>query len=252
MSAKQGRKAGTASRPGGNGTKARDKGTRGGRPEAQAQAAAPTQRRQGGRARGGNGGGRPGSAVDIPAGGAVQRKSQGTVEVRKDGAVAQAEASEDGARAVPRWLWLTTWILSVIGLADSTYLTIAHFTSSSVLACSDKGVINCGLVTTSPESELFGIFPVAVLGLAFYVFLAGVNSPWAWRARWPVIGWARVGSMIVGIVFVLYLVYTELFTLHGVICLYCTYVHIITFGLFGLTMFAAASGYGLGKRETYR
>jgi uncharacterized membrane protein len=67
-----------------------------------------------------------------------------------------------------------------------------------------------------------------------------------------VVGWTRVGSMIVGIIFVLYLVYTEVFTLHGVICLYCTYVHIITFFLFGLTMFAAATGYGIGRRESVR
>ena len=37
-------------------------------------------------------------------------------------------------------------------------------------------------------------------------------------------------SVLVGIVFVLYLVYTELFTLNA-ICLYCTAVHIVTFAL---------------------
>ena len=43
-----------------------------------------------------------------------------------------------------------------------------------------------------------------------------------------------------GIVFVLYLVYTELFTLNA-ICLYCTAVHIITFLLFALIMFSTAT-----------
>jgi uncharacterized membrane protein len=243
MAAKQGRNPGTASRPGGNGTKARDKGTRGGRPEAQAPA--PAQRQRGGQARGGNGGARPGGTGQ-------QRKPQGGQQAGKNAAAALPDAPEDGVRQVPRWLWLATLILSVIGLADATYLTIAHFTSSSVLACSDKGVVNCGLVTTSPESELFGIFPVAVLGLAFFVFAVGIFSPWAWRAKWPVVGWARLGSVIVGIVFVLYLVYTELFTLHGVICLYCTYVHIITFLLFALTMYSVASGYGMGQRPSRR
>ena len=45
---------------------------------------------------------------------------------------------------------------------------------------------------------------------------------------------------MVGIGFVLYLVYAELFTI-GSICLYCTSVHVITFLLFVLTAFAAAA-----------
>lgn len=236
---KPARKAGTSARAGGSGTKARDKGTRGGRPEAQPAATAGQRRQGGGQGRPGNSQGRPGTVV--------ARKQPGQPAVRSGAAAVAAETPDQGRRDVPLWLRLATLILAVIGLADSVYLTIAHFTSSTVLACSDNGVVNCGLVTTSPESELFGIFPVAVLGLAFYVFMVAIMTPWAWRAKWPVIGWARIGSLIVGIVFVLYLVYTELFTLGGHICLYCTYVHIITFLLFVLTMFAAASGYGIGR-----
>jgi uncharacterized membrane protein len=160
-------------------------------------------------------------------------------------------AADDGRPGVPLWLRLTTLALSVIGLGISIYLTIAHFTSTAVLACSDKGVINCAAVTTSPESEVFGIFPVAVLGLAFYVFAVGVNTPWAWRAKWPVVGWARIASLIVGMGFVLYLIYTELFTL-GQICLWCTGVHVVTFLLFGLTMFAVAAGYGTSRARPGR
>jgi uncharacterized membrane protein len=52
--------------------------------------------------------------------------------------------------------------------------------------------------------------------------------------------------MVVGIVFVLYLVYTELFTIKA-ICLWCTSVHVITFALFVLIMFSAAAGYGAQK-----
>ena len=79
---------------------------------------------------------------------------------------------------------------------------------------------------------MFGIFPVAVLGLAFYVFMAAATSPWAWRSSWRTIRWTRLGSAVVGMVFVLYLIYTELITLNA-ICLWCTSVHVITFLLFG-------------------
>jgi uncharacterized membrane protein len=140
----------------------------------------------------------------------------------------------------PPWLRWTALVLSVAGFGVSVYLTIAHYTSSAILACSDSGLVNCGKVTTSPESNVFGIFPVAVLGLAFFVFMLAINSPWAWRSRQPLIPAARLASVLVGIVFVLYLVYTELFTLNA-ICLYCTAVHIITFLLFALIMFSTAT-----------
>jgi uncharacterized membrane protein len=52
--------------------------------------------------------------------------------------------------------------------------------------------------------------------------------------------------MAVGIVFVLYLIYAELFSI-GAICLWCTSVHVITFALFVLIVFGAAAGYGTAK-----
>jgi uncharacterized membrane protein len=206
-----------APRPGGS--KSRDKGTRGGRPE---PVPAGTASR---------GNGRPNGA--------------GQASLKADRAPARAPATpvDPGVRAVPLWFQLTTWGLALAGLGVSIYLTVAHFTSPRILVCSEKGFVNCAAVTTSPESMVFGIFPVAVLGLAFYVFMAAATSPWAWRVTWPPVRWARFGSVIVGMVFVLYLLYTELFTLNA-ICLFCTIVHVITFLLFGLIVFSFAAGYG--------
>jgi len=215
------RKPGTAARPGG-GTQSRDKGTRGGRPEASTTAGPRPGNRPGG--------GRAGSGRPAPA---------------RTAAPVKAAAGEAQPAAPPLWYQLTTWILSLAGLGVSIYLTIAHFNTSVTLACPATSTINCEKVTTSPQSYAFGI-PVAVLGLAFYVFLAVANSPWAWRITWPPLRWVRVGSMVVGIVFVLYLIYAELFSI-GAICLWCTSVHVITFALFVLIMFGAAAGYGTTK-----
>jgi uncharacterized membrane protein len=142
--------------------------------------------------------------------------------------------------ATPLWLQVSTLALSLAGLAVTGYLTIAHYTTPTALACPDTGVINCEKVTTSPESVLFGTVPVALLGLAFYVVVTAMNTPWAWRAASPWIRWARLGSLITGVVFVLYLIYTELFTLNA-ICLWCTGIHVITFLLFALTVPTATS-----------
>jgi len=134
---------------------------------------------------------------------------------------------------------LATLLLSLYGLGASIYLTLTHFDSHITLACSDKGAINCEAVTTSPESMVFGIFPVAVLGLAFYVFMVAVNSPWAWRLTWPAVRWLRLGSVIAGMGFVLYLIFAEIDEIHA-ICLWCTSVHVATFLIFALLIFYSA------------
>lgn len=146
---------------------------------------------------------------------------------------------EPGERGPALWLQLTSFVLALGGLGVSIYLTIAHFTESSLAGCSESGLVNCTKVTTSPQSYVFGI-PVAVLGLAFFVFVAAIMSPWAWQARRREIHLLRVASMVAGIGMVIYLVYAE-FIIIGSICLYCTSVHIITFLLFVLTAFAAAA-----------
>ncbi len=138
---------------------------------------------------------------------------------------------------------LATFILSLYGLGASIYLTIAHYDTHITLACSDKGLINCQAVTTSAESIVFGVFPVAVLGLAFYVFMVAVNSPWGWRLNWPAVRWTRFGSVIVGMCFVLYLIYAEIDEIHA-ICLWCTSVHVATFLIFALLVFYTTFTWG--------
>jgi uncharacterized membrane protein len=224
------RKAGTAAGPASGGGKSRDKGTRGGRPEASAATAQRTGSRP---QRSGNGQSRP----------AGQAQRAGTAQVT-------AAAKEATPALAPAWLQWTTWGLSLAGLGVSIYLTIAHFNTSVSLACPATSTVNCEKVTTSPQSYFLGI-PVALLGLAFYLFLVAANSPWAWRAPWPPLRWARLGSVVVGMIFVLWLIYAELYKI-GAICLWCTSIHVITFCLFALVVFSAAAGYGTVKDPALR
>ena len=180
--------------------------------------------------------------------GTATRDRDGRDQVRtgaaRNGAAARtprtAEVRDEVAERGPApWLQITTLVLALAGLGVSIYLTIAHFTESSLAGCSESGLVNCTKVTTSAESYVFGI-PVAVLGLAFFVFAVAIMSPWAWQSPRREIHLARLASMVVGIGFVLYLIYAELIII-GSICLYCTSVHAITFVLFVLTVFAAAA-----------
>jgi len=129
---------------------------------------------------------------------------------------------------VPTWAVITTFALSLIGLALSTYLTITHF-NPQALICSNKGFVDCGVVTTSAQSRLLGI-PVAFLGLGTYVVMTALNSPWGWRAKNYWIHVACFAIAIVSMCFVLWLLYAELIIIDN-LCLYCTGVHFVTFAL---------------------
>jgi len=88
-----------------------------------------------------------------------------------------------------------------------------------------------------------------------------IFSPWAWRfqggafrlggrtVRIPTgrdVNIVRLGSVIVGMGFVMYLIYAE-FQI-GSVCEYCSGVHLVTFLLFCITLVSAAL-WGLGKRN---
>jgi uncharacterized membrane protein len=190
-----------------------------------------------------NGSGRSGQAARSAQ--AQTRKARDRARTRE--LAEQRASAAPTAIGPPRWLQLTTFVLSIAGLGVSVYMTIEHFTGNTTLACSSNSVINCGAVTTSPESMVFGVFPVAVLGLAFFVAMVALTSPWAWRSPRQEIALARLGSVIVGVGFILYLIYVELFQV-GFICLECTSVHAITFLLFALIAMSAAV-WGLVPRD---
>jgi uncharacterized membrane protein len=137
---------------------------------------------------------------------------------------------------VPAWTWVIGTVLCLIGLGVAGYLTYAHFNTSVVLACPDKGLINCTKVTTSSYSKVFGI-PVALLGLLYFVFMVPLQLPWAWRSTNPRLRMVRMGASAVGVAFVLWLLFAELVEIRN-ICLYCSAVHIITFAVFISTAFA--------------
>jgi uncharacterized membrane protein len=132
------------------------------------------------------------------------------------------------------WLPWTTLAVSVAGLAVAAYLTYEHFTAGTTLACPDTGVVNCMKVTSSEYSKLFGI-PVALLGLLFFVGMTALSLPPAWRMPSPWPGRLRLAAVLIGVVFVCYLIWAELFQIDA-ICLWCTVVHALTLVLFGLVL----------------
>lgn len=144
--------------------------------------------------------------------------------------------AQSAAPAVPAlgWAKIAALILAILGLIMSAYLTYTHFTNTLLPGCSATGD-GCVQVQGSAQAEVFGVIPVAVLGLPFFAFMIAACSPRAWRSGSPAVYWARLGAAVSGMGFVLYLLFAELVQI-GQVCPYCTSVHVITFLLFTLVI----------------
>lgn len=149
-----------------------------------------------------------------------------------------AEPTAANRPSASRWPAVVGLLLSLVGLGLSIYLTVAHYTTPTLLACPETGLINCAKVTTSSYSEILGI-PVALLGLLYFVAMVPLQLPAVWRLPWPWLSRLRLALATTGIVMILWLIYVELYRLDA-ICLYCTAVHITTLLLFGVTAVGTA------------
>jgi uncharacterized membrane protein len=138
-----------------------------------------------------------------------------------------------------RWVPWTTTVLSLIALADASYLAFLHFTNKLPLVCSTKGgFVDCEAVLDSKYSHPFGI-PIVVPGVIWAVAMVVLCSPRAWRASSIWVSRARLVGVSLGMLTVFYLLWAELIKLHH-LCEYCTGVHIVTFALFLVVVFATA------------
>jgi uncharacterized membrane protein len=158
-----------------------------------------------------------------------------------------AESTSSGSRdflralqvpGLPRWAVPASLALAVVGLGLSVYLTVEHFTSPGTLACPANGAVDCAQVTTSPQSTLVGI-PVALLGLVFFAAALALCLPVVWRRPDPRLWRLRVGVAALGLAFVLYLIFAELFLIEA-LCVWCTGVHLVAFGFFAVVVRATA------------
>jgi len=124
-------------------------------------------------------------------------------------------------------LYAAVAIVSVIGLADATYLTVQALTGET-LSCG--GSPDCFRVLGSSYAKIGGI-PVAMLGALAY-FSAFTFATFA------AFGYARAPkflALMVGMMFLstLWLLYVQAFLLHAY-CRYCLLSAAITFLIAGL------------------
>lgn len=118
-------------------------------------------------------------------------------------------------------------IVALVGLADSIYLTVHHYTAVPV-PC---GVaFDCEMVLTSPYAEVAG-FPLAAFGAVAYfiAFSLALLTAFGDRRMWKLFG-VQVTLMAA---FTLWLIYVQA-ALIGAFCQFCLISAAITLTLFSL------------------
>ena len=164
-------------------------------------------------------------------------------------AAVQGPSSSDGATGPIAPVLIILFALAGIGIAS--YLTVQHY-AKLALSCPKPGWfentlhqlfginVNCESVTTSAYSVVGPTsIPITVPGLLWFV-VSGALAVWAilsLRGRLVAPDWLPAAQLvwsILGLVFVIYLVYAEFVQLKAV-CVWCTGVHILTI----LTFFVA-------------
>ena len=120
------------------------------------------------------------------------------------------------SRATPRWLKV---LVAFVGLGVASYLAWGEVTRQD-LFCGPVG--QCNIVQHSDMAMLFGILPLAVLGVAAYASLLGIYGlrvlqSWSWHRLVPA---AALGLTTIGFAFSMLLTFWQPFVI-GATCSWC-------------------------------
>ncbi|MEP6938033.1 MAG: vitamin K epoxide reductase family protein [Chthoniobacterales bacterium] len=148
---------------------------------------------------------------------------------------------EDGLARVRIIFHAIAALIALAGLADATYLTVAHLAGDHSVCGPSEG---CFIVLGSIYASIHGV-PTAALGMVGYfaAFSAAVLAFGYARARFFLLG--VVGAMFLG---TLWLLYLQAFVLHA-FCPLCLLSAAFTFCLAGLVLAAPSSRSGAVAAE---
>lgn len=116
---------------------------------------------------------------------------------------------------IPKWIVVLILLVSIIGFADATYLTVKHYNGTGINCTLIKG---CDKVTASKYSTL-GNIPISLFGAVYYlvIFIAALAYV---DAKKKFFLNCVVCLSVIGFLVSLGLVYLQVFVIKA-ICLYC-------------------------------
>lgn len=144
---------------------------------------------------------------------------------------------------LPVILYSIAAVLTLIGLADATYLTASHFSGETVTCV---GTMGCSDVLGSAYAKI-GRIPLAAFGaVAYFVaFSAAILAVFGFpRARGVLM--IAVGAMFLAS---LWLLYVQAFILHA-FCSYCLLSAALSFALAGIMLVLPPTARANGSQST--
>ena len=128
-------------------------------------------------------------------------------------------------------LYLTTAIVSLVGLADAIYLTVEHVTGQSVRCTIVAG---CSEVLSSQYAVVAGV-PLAAVGAAAYfsVFSLATLAAFGYRIAGTLLAAVVIAMFLVS----LWLIYLQAFVIHA-FCQFCLLSAAVTTELLIIALFA--------------
>ena len=141
------------------------------------------------------------------------------------------ELETPGLRKLP----LAAGVVALVGLADSVYLSVKHFTAEPVPCSLVEG---CEKVLTSPYAEIAGV-PIAAAGAAAYfiAFALAVLAAYGDGRMWKLFG--GLATLMAG--FSLWLIFLQAFVI-GAFCQFCLISAATSLTLFLIFIASALTG----------
>ena len=140
-----------------------------------------------------------------------------------------------------RWVLI---VLALLGMAAASLALREHYREEGDSPCSINERWDCGIVNHSPYAVIAGV-PVAVIGIAGYIALAGLAFARQYRFA--------LAAALGGLGFSLYLAHIEAHVL-GVWCIYCVIslgiISAISLVLLGIVMADLISRPSIAARQS--
>lgn len=142
------------------------------------------------------------------------------------------EHERSKASRIPSWITWNLIVISFIGFLDAMYLTVQHYTGSSINCVIFEG---CDTVATSKYAVIFGILPLALLGVFYYVSVLMSSLLYFDTGHKFFLRILPILTTL-GFLFSLYFIYLQLFVIKAV-CTYCMLSALTSTTLFIISLF---------------
>lgn len=146
--------------------------------------------------------------------------------------------------AMKTWVIVVLLAFSIVGVADTSYLTVQHYLGESVTCSLDSHGIfgGCSVVTSSKYSVVLGV-PLAATGLMYYFLVLVLAAFYVADGKRKFL---KALAVVTGIGFLgsLYFVYLQLFVLDA-ICIYCMVSALASTILFITSAYALSKSRGI-------